>query len=70
MQKTWCDNCGKELKLEEKDKPEIAGDDWKPEKLVTLKMHISGTGTYVVDMDLCIKCAKKYSRVLTKPLDE
>jgi len=67
VQKTWCDNCGKEL-LEEK--PEIAQSDWKPEPLVTLKMHISGTGKYIVDLDLCVRCARKYNRKLKEPLDD
>jgi hypothetical protein len=70
MQKTWCDNCGKELRLTEADKPEIAGSDWKPEPLVRLEMRITGSGKYLVDMDLCAKCARSYMRKLKEPLED
>lgn len=67
MQKTWCDNCGREILTE---KPEIAAEDWKPQPKVTLQLHISGTGRYLIDLDLCGKCAKKYMRKLKEPLDD
>lgn len=69
MQKTWCDDCGKELKLDEKDKPEIAGSDWKPDVLVRLEMRVVGKGIMPVDMDLCVRCAKRYMKVLRKPME-
>ena len=69
MQKMWCDNCGKQLMLEELDKPEVAGSDWKPEVLVRLEMRVVGQGVMPIDMDLCIRCAKKYMRRMKEPLD-
>lgn len=70
MQRTWCDNCSKELFLNEDDKPEIAGSDWKPDVLCKLELRIIGKGAMPINMDLCVRCARKYAKVLTKPLDE
>lgn len=67
MQRTWCDNCGNEI-LEEK--PEIAQSDWKPQPKVRLTLHVSGTGRYLVDLDLCGKCGRKYMKKLKEPLDD
>ena len=66
MIKIVCDNCGKELR----DKPtQLQNDkDFKPEKRVTLRMHIEGTSTYPIDMDLCVSCAKKYVVALKDPV--
>lgn len=67
MIQTICDNCNKIIM----DKPDQVNKDnpeWKPEKTVTLKMHIEGTESYPILMDLCVKCAKKYVTVLSNPL--
>ena len=70
MQKVWCDNCGKEMRLEEKDRPEIAGSDWSPDVLCKLELRIIGKGVMPINLDLCVRCAKKYAKILSKPLDE
>lgn len=66
MIKVVCDNCGKELR----DKPSQMEDaaTFKPEKHVTLKMHVQGTESYPLDVDLCVNCAKKYLKVLKDPV--
>jgi len=61
-----CDNCGKTLR----DKPSQLEDanTFQAEKRVSLKMHIDGTNSFPIDMDLCINCAKKYVKVLKDPI--
>lgn len=55
MIKIVCDECEKELRETQ---------DGKEEKRVTLKMHVEGTGSYPIDLDLCVACAKRYVKVL------
>lgn len=64
--KVVCDNCGKELK----DKPSDVDDPttFKPDRHCTLKLHIQGTNSYPVDLDLCIGCARKYVKILGEPI--
>ena len=64
MIKIVCDNCGKELR----EGKENMNPNAKPEKRVTLKMHIEGTASYPIDMDLCVRCAKQYVAKLNEPL--
>jgi len=59
-----CDNCSKQLR----DKPDEANPEYKPEKRVTLRMHIEDTNSYPIDMDLCVACAKRYVGVLKEPI--
>lgn len=59
-----CDNCSKVLR----DKPSEANPEAKPEKRVTLKMHVESTNSYPIDMDLCVSCAKRYIGVLKEPI--
>lgn len=59
-----CDNCSKMLR----DKPNEANPNAKPEKRVTLKMHVEDTNSYPIDMDLCVGCAKRYIGVLKEPI--
>ena len=62
--KIECDNCGKELKNVADEINPTKG----PDKHVTLKMHIEGTESYPIVMDMCIGCAKKYAAVLKEPI--
>lgn len=65
-----CDDCGKVLR----DKPDLVNKDntnWKPDARAKLSLTIEQEGTgksWPVDMDLCIKCAGKYLRVLREPI--
>jgi hypothetical protein len=64
-----CDNCGDVLR----DKPdETQKDDpkWQPDAHATLKLHVQQNDKNVrpIDMDLCIRCAKRYLKVLRQPL--
>lgn len=59
-----CDNCGKELKnVADESNPKRG-----PDKHVTLKMHVEGSESYPVMMDLCVSCAKKYVIILKEPI--
>lgn len=59
-----CDNCGKQLKNVADEVNPTKGAD----KHVTLKMHVEGTESYPVLLDLCVPCGKKYAAVLLEPI--
>ena len=64
MQKIWCDNCGREIIEEPTEmKPE-------PEPRIRLEMRVIGKGLMPIDMDLCVRCARKYMRKLKEPLED
>lgn len=69
MQKTWCDNCGKEIR-EKPDEVNKNNPDWKPDVHVQLTLRIIGKGEYPIMMDLCSRCGRKYMRHLSQPLDD
>lgn len=59
-----CDNCDKPLR----NKPDDINKDnpnWKPDGHATLKLTLDRgeTKNYILDMDLCVPCAKKYLKV-------
>lgn len=65
-----CDNCKRVLR----DTPDEANKDngdWKPDVHATLKLHVQQGDNSVrpIDMDLCLRCAKKYLAVLKRPMD-
>ena len=62
--KILCDNCDRELKNVADEVNPSKG----PDKHVTIKMHIEGTESYPVLLDLCVPCAKKYTAILKEPI--
>ena len=64
MIQTICDNCGKTMR----DKPDASGAE--PEPFCTLKLRVAKADKVIhpIDMDLCLKCAKKYLRILSDPV--
>ena len=40
----------------------VEATDAKPEKRVTLKMHVEDTNSYPIDMDLCVQFQLNYER--------
>ncbi len=64
MIQVLCDNCGKALKnVSDEITPEKGSD-----KHCTLKLHVEGTESYPVLLDLCVVCAKKYVSILKEPV--
>lgn len=59
-----CDNCGHILRNESDST------DAEPEAHATLKLHVAqgNQSAYPIDMDLCLRCAKKYLKVLRDPI--
>lgn len=68
MQRTWCDNCEKEIR-HEPDEINKNNPDWKPDKHFELRGHIVGTGKYPIMMDLCMRCARGYVKALSEPIE-
>lgn len=57
-----CDNCGKILR----NSNDAVGAE--PEKRVTLVVQVEDSSKRIIDMDLCIHCAKRYVGVLKEPV--
>lgn len=70
MIKTFCDDCGRELR----DKPDAVNKDnadWKPDARgqLMLTMEREGIGkSFLLNMDLCFKCTRKYFKALKEPI--
>lgn len=68
MQKTWCDNCSREIK-QEPDEINKGNPEWKPDVHVQLTLRIIGRGEIPLFMDLCGNCGRKYLKHLRQPMD-
>jgi hypothetical protein len=64
-----CDNCRVVLR-NEPDEANAGNADWKPDVHATLKLHVTqgNMDARPIDMDLCLKCAKRYLKVLKEPV--
>lgn len=56
-----CDNCNKTLR----NSTDMSGAE--PEKRVNLIVQVDDSSKRIIDMDLCVNCAKRYVGVLKQP---
>ena len=67
MHKTWCDNCGNEIK-HEPDEVNKDNADWKPDMQSHMSIRVVNSGKILLDLDLCRRCTLAHVKHLKKPL--